>query len=280
MLDVTGFVRERRKKQQQRLSDRLSRGDYVTESKRRKRARVALISADGRTTKSSFPFAIYSILRCPYLFILSAIMLASSASRSALTALRSASAATSAARPSTASALFALPPLTRSYAKVRPSKPPRPPHTNTSQAEKVPKDAKAAEAEAQSHAREETPVQPEAPIIEAEQSQQQQAPTRRSTTSAFDIDTTLATIADEAAEGGKPGKRTGARARSDYSQSSIEKQRSNTRKILLLLTTAGVGFTLFQMSRDWDTVKDRERFAEVSNSSSRPTRPLDRKGKS
>lgn len=97
-------------------------------------------------------------------------------------------------------------------------------------------------------------------------SSQDAAPKNRST-SAFDIDTTLMAIADEAADGKEGGKggRTGARARSDAQQSSIERQRKTTRRIFALMGLAGAGVMLGNLSRDWDTVEERTRFKDVSS---------------
>ncbi|PWN26560.1 NIF-domain-containing protein [Jaminaea rosea] len=83
--------------------------------------------------------------------------------------------------------------------------------------------------------------------------------------SAFDIDTTLATIPDEGS--GSKGGRTGARARSDRPQSSIEKSRRNWYRLAFLGMLGFGGYQLALLGRDWDTVKDRERFASDPSSS-------------
>lgn len=86
-----------------------------------------------------------------------------------------------------------------------------------------------------------------------------EASARRST-SAFDIDTTLLAIADDAADGKGGKERTGARARSDARQSTIEKQRKTTRRLLAAIGLAGLTFTVFDWAKPWSSVKERQRF--------------------
>ncbi|CAO1636439.1 unnamed protein product [Jaminaea pallidilutea] len=87
---------------------------------------------------------------------------------------------------------------------------------------------------------------------------------RRPGTSAFDIDTTLTTIAEDAAGGdaSRSGGRTGARARSDRAQSSIEQSRKFWWRLGGLAGVSLLGLQVAQLGREWDTVRDRERFAE------------------
>ncbi|CAO1638755.1 unnamed protein product [Sympodiomycopsis kandeliae] len=93
-------------------------------------------------------------------------------------------------------------------------------------------------------------------------------PSKNRSTSAFDIDTTLMAIADDAADGKDSSGRTGARARSDAQQSSIERQRKTTRRIFALMGLAGAGVMLGNLSREFDTVEERKRFQDNPASSS------------
>lgn len=85
------------------------------------------------------------------------------------------------------------------------------------------------------------------------------APEPRRTSSAFDIDTTLATIAEDAGQGSKG--RTGAKARS-----SRGSRGDGSRFSLLGLTGLGLlgigAFELYQLAGDWKNEQERERFAQ------------------
>lgn len=92
-------------------------------------------------------------------------------------------------------------------------------------------------------------------------------PAKKSATSAFDIDTSLsiASLPDPAKEGQAGAQRTGARARKNSTSTSQERQ---SKKMLTYLFGAGfiaaAGWTFGSLGAEWETIEERERYANVS----------------
>ncbi|PWN44359.1 NIF-domain-containing protein [Ceraceosorus guamensis] len=87
-----------------------------------------------------------------------------------------------------------------------------------------------------------------------------EAPQRPRGAGAFDIDTSLATIADEAASAAEGGsQKTGAKARSNAT--SQEKKRRSTALYASIAALLIGGWWTTGLGREWETLEERERYA-------------------
>lgn len=84
-------------------------------------------------------------------------------------------------------------------------------------------------------------------------------PRAAGSTSAFDIDTSTSQLV-AAAETQQQERRTGARAKSR--QTSQERSRRTTTTILGGLVLVGVGASIVNLGREWDTVEERTKFGD------------------